>query len=1387
LRPANDADFDALAADSDATRAALDNALNATELRARAARGLASVTGASSPSNVPRSPTNRTLTPLSLRTGGADANLAANANANSGTLTGRVQDGDTQGTARLAINDNNVNADLSGTTTANDGRTRLNGGATGSVDTQGRTTGHIDGRVEHRSTDGDTRTTADGTVDVDADGSVRADANLNRSDRSGPGGMNRTDHRLGVDFDANNATNRSSLDVRAHRGSETRDGGDTIRNATDASASLNTDGDANVSLGHRREVRGGGSATTVGGDTRLEHRSDGSARAEVNGTYTSRDGVLRNLRVSASGTRSATGDRRGEIEADADLNIPAGNTRTTVDANAGLTTTDHWIRTVGRTTVSANDGDYNLDYGVDHSTRGTSGHVGVSHNRTLDNGDRLDGSVRASGNHSGNVTVDANAGYTSGSGVVRDARTTLRFGRTSNGSTLTGSGSTTLGERTDGLGSTNLSFGVDANRVTGRASHRLTTESGVTADSDLEVTHRTTGTGTTTSARFESRVNLDADTRISGNLTGDSAGNIAGALSVDADDCVDVNVSANSAGSISADAEICVDDDTAVNGSVRANPNGTINATLGGRTRIENVDLDGEGRATLTRGEGGRDLSELGVRARARRHAHEVRADLSHRENEIRAELHHSYTRVDLRTNAEADVSVTPDRLTTAGEFSHEVRRDGRHERHRLRSEAHNDGFSFVGERTVRGSGPDGATTNHVDGELRIGRDNTRMRVNHHEDLGGGNRLSAGVGANLRGLGNGEGEISTTVTSSGGGLLDARFSGSLDSVGGHLTMAHDILDGAASLAFHVSGRRSVDDGVTLTRNENGAPAERPHRVRAHRKVDMGISGGGTFYVGTLGMGGGATAGKVERIEASVLRPEAELAALQADKGKALIELGRQFIEDPDKMQVGDEVSFMKSGRMGGAFDLSLIGVRGSAGGILEGTFAVTLKKTGPNQLDVVVTPQKLRGLQVDGRLVLAEVAFSHVDVKASASHWRIDLSHPGGKKMLHKALAGKKMTRKAKKRMLGKKKNDLEEKGAVALGVEKEKLTETGWSLGLDWALIEMGMGRKRIRHKHEVLTGDSRRVETVRGDEMRYSAFWTGKERRGAYVTKVETTQLGEDGKPVSSEMSLAIFARYADTNIRKDEINTEIISNLNEQMGLNLNKMTLDGQHEKLVVDVRNAVTMEDLRTLATIGRAELREAAEEFYMVPLDVFSFRNKLHAAQDDDERISLLQEFVVQHSTPALGVLRKLLDLPPPEFTVHSNLVEDVRQDVEKYLAGPGRKALSSLTKKGDMRTRFEAAWEALERATLALERARENPLLDEEARADWESRLQEQVDRLNGSIDLGQLSPEQRTAWKEELNSFWTRSTDQKILDALNALPAPQGSSDGAVESGNP
>lgn len=553
------------------------------------------------------------------------------------------------------------------------------------------------------------------------------------------------------------------------------------------------------------------------------------------------------------------------------------------------------------------------------------------------------------------------------------------------------------------------------------------------------------------------------------------------------------------------------------------------------------------------------------------------------------------------------------------------------------------------------------------------------------------------------------------------------------------------------------------------------PAEGGGRV-----VELSSSRGGSLWgtlgaiTGALGLGGSLSYDRTREVTYRTTLPEAQarevlfegggVLGVLRDKARALGLVGEKLavpdLMEPEAMKPGDALTVGVTGSLTGGVAVRAGVVRLGAQALVEGRFELAATKISATQVELVIAPREVRGLQLftDTGTPLAADA-STLTGSTLRQGFIFDLGEPRALAAYRAALEGRLPA--------GLSRADLGP-GVQRLFTEEVRATVKQAGAGIELGPITSGglaglSARAVAVSERRVLTdGVVQLEEDAREDTLRREVLLSGTESQGI--------SSGVRHRVVNGErelVSLSLRAHFEDSRVNGTELNREV-KTLNDVLGLSLAPFTRGGRGRARSIDVGLELTPHALDALAQKREAAVRDEARRAGVPGDDAWALVRGL-ATLDAGARAAAVQQWVQAKGLAGLGTLHRLLgeELDGFSLSTGSGAATEVLERAAA-LAFQYPNPMQPHDGGASLVKRFTEIGKRLAEVREARADAAADPLLDAAARAELLQSLdgaQRQLQRLCAHEGFG---PDEVRALREELGGDGVRGAEARLLTYL-------------------
>lgn len=488
--------------------------------------------------------------------------------------------------------------------------------------------------------------------------------------------------------------------------------------------------------------------------------------------------------------------------------------------------------------------------------------------------------------------------------------------------------------------------------------------------------------------------------------------------------------------------------------------------------------------------------------------------------------------------------------------------------------------------------------------------------------------------------------------------------------------------------------------------------------------------------------------------------------------------------DPRSLKVGDEMVVTAHGSVTGGFAFGGIGPKLGAQGIVRGDFEVAVRKTAPQTVELVVTPVKVRGMEVfasSSGVFSAKVGGLSADTLRQA--FRFDLSKPSGLEAYQKALGGElpnglndpvHFSNQAET-VLELVKNERLPRGTERLFLQKVDLEVQSAGAALEQGIVKKvlkipGLGRDVTRTvEHSVITdGEVALGTSTRGVDHRFRLLISGTEKVGVFSAVKRVTTVDDHGQADSRFAGLGLTVRLSDDRVRGFELNSDMVDRINACFGTQIGHFARSGKHQRRDVILERTLGEEDFQKIASAGPKIREEVAREARVSDKGLERLCADLRADPSPDARAVRIQKFIAREGFDGLGAVHRLAGGGADALQIQttSSLYTAPLRTVEQ-LAFKFEKPFETAMGSGSLLGRFKDIRGAERRVNEALLELEDDVLLGDSDKVELRSALEEARMRLGGLLAIETIPPEVRREFREQLSWGWM-SQDKAALIAL-------------------
>jgi hypothetical protein len=596
----------------------------------------------------------------------------------------------------------------------------------------------------------------------------------------------------------------------------------------------------------------------------------------------------------------------------------------------------------------------------------------------------------------------------------------------------------------------------------------------------------------------------------------------------------------------------------------------------------------------------------------------------------------------------------------------------------------------------------------------------------------------------------------------------------------------------ARVAGHAEAYREVADKGPATSDAPELAGK--HVVELHQKVE----GGGGAFVGQLSAGIGLYGGlQVSKGSEVFYRthqdPERAAASAKDDESRSLAGRAKRRIvgasltnnrlalpdlSRPDTLKVHDVLEVHTRGSVDASVGVLAFGLRGGVQTQLKGEFALRVKKTAKDVVELDVTPTRLTGMRANGGVVLADLSAGRVSARALRQTFRFDLSSETGRAAYQRALHGELPGGLAAGDVSAKDdgmdafaRADMPA-GVSRLRLEKLEVRETDVKGQAGWMFVSVGRRRAKRTTDHVVTDGEVAVNLHGRTVEQRRKTLLSGDEVRGVTGSLRGVTALDADGRKVSTFDSLTLTAQFSDSKLTGRELNRETVDDVNACFGLALPQAERKGKKESSDVQVSVKLLPDALGHVAGASDAQLEATAEARGASVGALRRLRDDVALATDPTDAARAVQSWVADHGVEGMGAVVHLADLTSSlELKSASSAYDKPLESAKTLRSRWESKPWSADASRSALRERWGALVDTQDALLDGVARAADDPFLASAPakREALQEQLTQQAEALEPLLDLSALSHADALTIYQKVDRGWTSKRDARLLARLH------------------
>ncbi|RME75858.1 MAG: hypothetical protein D6776_02340 [Planctomycetota bacterium] len=632
--------------------------------------------------------------------------------------------------------------------------------------------------------------------------------------------------------------------------------------------------------------------------------------------------------------------------------------------------------------------------------------------------------------------------------------------------------------------------------------------------------------------------------------------------------------------------------------------------------------------------------------------------------------------------------------------------------------------------------------------------------------------------------------------------------------------------GWSDSAYLGVGESRAHNGITTRRSGGGAGlldrevrdlgpyAGADPALQGRRRVELHRSRGLTL-LGSTGRLLGETVGAGVRLSGSRgdeviyrthLAPEQADAVLYGERGAArfvadkLRALGVKSeplepppIDDPDVLQVGDELIVRTSGSVTGGLGVGALGAGVGAHVTVRGDLELAARRIDAHHVQLSIEPVSVRGVDAEiGLPGLLEADAEALEALGLRQSFVFDLRQPAAREAYARMIEGRlpgafvgarrgepdaAAAGAGASELAGAVRDEVLPPGVERVAVQRTEAWRRRVGGGLRWGPIDRlwgfaALGADRLRTGSDTVVTDGRRTLEVldRGIESRRQVLLSGEESLGVRGAVRTRTAIADDGSATRRLDALALEAVFADSRVRGRELNDEVIEQINRRFGTAIEPFSLPVQgREEREVRLARTLGAGDLARIAAADEGRIELAAERSEIDREEIVQLVRTLGESEDPIARAERVRDWVADRGLAAMAAVCALAGDEPPRVETTSSQYTAPLETLEK-LAFRYREPIAADASNEALCERWEAVETLLEAIGRGRARAADDPLLDDARRREIDEALAQAAERARALLSVAHLAPAERRAMYERLDAGWTTAREYRIMAQLEA-----------------
>lgn len=575
---------------------------------------------------------------------------------------------------------------------------------------------------------------------------------------------------------------------------------------------------------------------------------------------------------------------------------------------------------------------------------------------------------------------------------------------------------------------------------------------------------------------------------------------------------------------------------------------------------------------------------------------------------------------------------------------------------------------------------------------------------------------------------------------------------------------------------------TADRGLTLLGPYEGSEPtlQGTYQVEVKRELfGMGIFNLSRL-AGSLGLSGGLvpSGAKATRLRTHVPNELARTLALEPkgvvgflrDKARAVSLLEEPVplprLDQPELLKVGDEVGVRTSGALSLGVAAGSFGLPVGAQVTAQGDFELEVKKPAADQVELTVTPVRVRGAMVSAGLPLVgDFSAQLSSATALSQSFTFDLREPDARAAYLLALEGKlpgQVQLADGKKATASVRGEQLPQGVTRRFADRMSATQRTLGASVSLAFVQRGgpvgglgtyfsssSGTRTLTDGATTASFEQREVQ------RRREVLLSGTEHAGVRATRRTLTTFDAEGNPSSAFGGVRLLATFSDDKVRGLEFNAEVVDSINGLFGLEAKPMERKRQGQGWQVSLSRTLGEAELAALATPSPARL-SAATATGLTRGALNDFVKSLQQRDSTEERAERVLTFISKEGMAGFAAVHALLGGEPAALEVErvTDAYSAPLQQLQTFsLVHPARFEATHGAKA--LQERFGDAAKLVERLDGALADLSDDPFPSSDTQA-VRARLEAGVLTAKAAVSVAHLSPKERRALHQELGSGW-------------------------------